>query len=78
MYKLYKGFSESFSSSHKFSTNTIFSSINSVVNFNRKYSIELYLNDIDQLMTVKSLKEEITQKITKILCNKNYRTCIEK
>ena len=37
-----------------------------------KYN-ELYLNDIDQLMTVKSLKEEITQKITKILCNDNYQ-----
>ena len=37
-----------------------------------KYN-ELYLNDIDQLMTVKSIKEEITQKITKILCNENYQ-----
>ena len=37
-----------------------------------KYN-ELYYNDVDQLMTVKSLKEEVTQKISRILYNTNYQ-----
>ena len=57
MYKLYKIiFSSLFSSSHKFSTKTIFSSINSVVDFNLEYSMDLYLNDIFEYFVIITLK----------------------
>ena len=56
MYKLYISEFSSTSSNHKFSTNTVFSSINSVVDFNLEYSIELFLNDLLQYFVIITLK----------------------
>ena len=46
-----------------------------IINFNlpeNNLHEEIYLNEIDQLIKVKTLKEEIIQEITQILQNKNY------